>query len=196
MQQARQGAPAASGARYGLFFSFDRGVGVLPQTLAQRLGERVRTGVRVTGVRATSLAGHDGWTLVTSEGELRADAIILAMPAWRAAELVGDFAFADRLKAIHYGSAATATFAFPRSRVPHPLDASGFVVPSVENQLVLASTWASEKWPGRAPPDRVLIRVFLGGNGRDEVPERSDEELARIARDGLRKWMGIEVARS
>ena len=45
---------------------------------------------------------------------------------------------------------------WPRSAIAHPLDAFGFVVPAIENRQILASTWASVKYPGRAPePDDV-----------------------------------------
>ncbi len=189
MRQVKDGAAKAAGARYGLFVSFDRGVAVLPETLAAKLGPRVRLG---QGVRALERVGTR-WSVRTAEATHEADAVLLAVPARRAAPLLAplDPELAAHLRAVRFGSAATATFAWRRQDVPHPLDASGFVVPAIEGRLLLAATWASAKWPGRAPKGKVLIRVFLGGNDRDECVRFSDAELTREGLRGLEELMGI-----
>lgn len=190
MQQV--GASEASGARYGLFINYDEGSEVLTRELHSRLGDRVRLDTPVLGIETR----QDGYRVVLQGGErLDADAVVLAVPAWRAANLVRKIlpAASSELRSIPYGSAATVTMAWPRAHVPHALDASGFVCPSIENRLVLAATWSSEKWPGRAPEGQVLIRVFVGGNERDEVVGFEDEELEAIARRGLAELMGIEA---
>lgn len=189
MKQVREGAEKATGARYGLFVSFDRGVAVLPETLAEKLGERVRLR---TPARAIEREGRS-WIVRTDDARFDADALILAIPARIAAPLLApiDRELEAHLCAIPFGSAATATFAWRREDVPHPLDASGFVVPAIEGRLLLAATWASVKWPGRAPEGKVLIRTFLGGNDRDECVRFSDEELLTEGRRGLADLMGI-----
>jgi protoporphyrinogen/coproporphyrinogen III oxidase len=105
-----------------------------------------------------------------------------------------DVDLAHRLRGIRYGSSATVTLSYPHRDIPHPLDAFGFVVPAVEGRSVLACTWASVKWPGRAPEGQALLRVFLGGPARDDIVEASDEALVRRARHELAGLMGIEAA--
>lgn len=190
MRQA--GAAQASGARYGMFINFDEGSEVLTRALHQQLGDSVRLQTPVLGVEART----GGYTVTLQGGEkLNADAVVLALPAWRTANLIRRIlpGASSELRSIPYGSAATVTMTWPREHVPHALDASGFVCPSVENRLVLAATWSSEKWPGRAPDGRVLIRVFVGGNERDEVVGFEDAELEVIARRGLAELMAIEA---
>lgn len=189
MRQIKDGAAKASGARYGLFVSFDQGVAVLPETLAEKLGDRVRL---QSAVRAIERVGPR-WSVRTDDQTYVADAVLLAIPARVAAPLLAplDAELAAHLRAIRFGSAATATFAWRREDVPHPLDASGFVVPSIEGRLLLAGTWASAKWPGRAPEGKVLIRAFLGGNDRDECVRFDDGELLREGLRGLSELMGI-----
>ncbi|MEO0324006.1 MAG: protoporphyrinogen oxidase [Myxococcota bacterium] len=190
-QARREGTADEAGARYGLFISFGEGVEVLPRALAERLGDRLRLHAPV---RAIAREGQ-GWRVALEVETLAADGVIVALPAPRAAPLVRPHlpASADQLDAVRHGSAATVTLAFAREDVAHPLGASGFVVPAVEGRVLLAATWASEKWPDRAPPDRVLIRVFLGGNDREEVAVHGEEELVAAARRGLRELMGIEA---
>jgi protoporphyrinogen/coproporphyrinogen III oxidase len=192
-----QGSERASGARYGLFVSFEGGLQVLVDALLERLGRRVRTGAQVVGL---DRGGHNGsrgpWRVrVRGRRSVPADAVVLALPAWAAADLLHDTdaELARSLHAIRYGSSATVTLAWRRDQIPHPMDAFGFVVPAVEGRSVLACTWASVKWPGRAPAGHELLRVFLGGPERDDVVAASDGALARRARHELRHLMGIEA---
>lgn len=183
--KGRPSEQAASGARYGLFVAFDRGMQVLIDALAERLGDRVVTGSPVERIERTD----DGWRVDGRE----ADAVVVAIPAWRAARLLSDLdrSVADGLDAIPYGSAATVTFTWPRASVPHALDAFGFVVPAVERRGVLAATFSSVKWPGRAPDDQVLLRVFVGGENAKDAADLADDALVALARRELRNLMGI-----
>lgn len=184
------GAAAASGARYGLFISFDEGIACLPEALEEHLADVVRTERPVSSLRRVGGA----WEV---DGE-RAAAVVLAIPAARAGGLLGREApeIATRLRAIRHGSAATVTLAYAEADIPRPLDAAGFVVPATEGRAVMAGTWSSAKWHGRAPSGQALLRVFLGGHGRQEVVRWSDEELEGAARRSLRDLMGIVAAPS
>jgi protoporphyrinogen/coproporphyrinogen III oxidase len=75
--------------------------------------------------------------------------------------------------------------AYRREQLARPLDAFGFVVPEIENRKILAASFSSVKYEGRAPDDRVLIRVFIGGACHGELLERSDDELQSIAHSEL-----------
>ena len=183
---------SASGARYGMFFSFKEGMQTLPDRLASLLGDRVRCDAHVT-----ALSKHDDgrWSVTLEGGEtIEADALVLALPTWVSAELLAnvDPLLSESLRKIEYGNAATATFAWPLSQIGRPLDAFGFVVPSIENLEVMASTWSSVKWAGRAGADHALIRVFLGGAGRQDVLERSDAECIETGFSVLRRFLAID----
>jgi oxygen-dependent protoporphyrinogen oxidase len=56
---------------------------------------------------------------------------------------------------------------------------------------MLAATFAHNKFPFRAPADRALIRCFLGGAGREQMLELSEDEIARIVRGELRQVLGL-----
>lgn len=184
------GDTAARGARYSMFVGFRDGMQTLPDAVARVLGDRVRLGVPAIG-----LDRRQGGRLVvrTPGGDLEADGVVLALEAFGAASLLAphDALAADLLRSVDHGSAATATLGYDRSDIPHPLDAFGFVVPAVERTGLLASTWASVKWPGRAPEGKALLRVFLGGADHPDVCDRTDAELVALARRGLRRLMGI-----
>ncbi len=85
----------------------------------------------------------------------------------------------------------TVAFAFRRDAVSHPLNGSGFVVPRGEKNGILAASWLSSKWPGRAPDDRVLMRTFVGGARDPWAIDESDDELIERSLDALRPLLGI-----
>jgi len=51
---------------------------------------------------------------------------------------------------------------------------------------MLAATFVHNKFPHRAPPDRALIRCFLGGARDSQILESSHEQISHIVREELR----------
>jgi oxygen-dependent protoporphyrinogen oxidase len=81
--------------------------------------------------------------------------------------------------------------AFERTRIAHPLNGSGFVVPRVEATGILAATWLSSKWPNRAPEGSVLLRTFAGGARDPDALDKSDADLVAISLRALKPLLGI-----
>ena len=152
--------------------------------LAERLVDTtVVTGRTVASVRRAA-NGH-GYELELAGGEtLSAGAVVLATPANVTGALVAslDPQLADAHAEIPYASTAIVTLAYPAAVLSRPLDGYGYVVPRIEDSDVLACTWTSSKWPGRAPEAHALVRVYLGRYGRRDVTADSDEELVASAR--------------
>jgi oxygen-dependent protoporphyrinogen oxidase len=111
------------------------------------------------------------------------DAVVLATPAHVAAELLDtiDVALAAECRSIEHASIAVVCLGYRRSQIEHPLDGFGCVVPMIEARQILAASFASVKFPGRAAADRVLIRVFIGGALQPELLTLGDEELRGLA---------------
>lgn len=196
-----------SGARYNLFLSFERGM----QTLVDALDERISNfksqsssipaaGPTIqlsTRVKALTFEDHEKkWRIHSSSGEtIVADAVCLALPAFAAARLLRQVEpqLASELEAIPYASTATVNLAFKRSDVSHPLNGFGFVVPFIERRTVMACTFSSVKFAGRAPEGYVLLRAFVGGALQPEMFELEEEEMVRRVRGDLRELLGIEA---
>jgi oxygen-dependent protoporphyrinogen oxidase len=120
--------------------------------------------------------------------------VILAVPAYVAGTLLHAFdtTLGTLCEAIPYASTATVALGYRRSQIAHPMQGSGFVVPKSEHMALLAGTWVTSKWPGRAPAGHALLRGFLGGGRDPHRLERSDEELVASARSELTQVLGIE----
>ena len=191
--RANRRAPQAgtSGARWSLFVTFEDGMEALVTTLAERLPPgAVLLKHRVAGLEHRG----DRWRVATAEGgDLDADRVVIATEAYAAARMLRyvDPTLATLLAEIPYASSATVTLGYRRADVSHPLDGFGFVVPRSEGRALLACTFSSVKYPGRAPEGGVLLRSFVGGALNEAVLELDDAALVMRARDELRQAMGI-----
>ena len=119
---------------------------------------------------------------------VEADGVVVATPAFAAAELLEDLD-ADLAAAhaeIPYASSVVVSLAYSRADVL-PLDGYGYVVPRVEGTDVLACTWTSQKWEDRAPDGSVLVRVYAGRFGGRDLTADSDSDLVALARHEVKR---------
>jgi len=150
-----------------------------------------------TSTSVTALRAQDGrYFVALSSGEtVAADAVILGVPAYVAADLMKDFRgdVAAELNEIPYNNSCVVALAYNKADVKHPLNATGFLVPSAEPLDISASTWVSTKWPHSAPDDKVLLRAFVGrGPGRDWTKE-SDETILSAVKGALKQTMDLDA---
>lgn len=186
-QRAAAQRAAGSGPRWSLFLSFDAGLQVLVDGLARRLPDStIQLGRPITSVERRGR----GWRL---DGTADCDALVVATPAHAAAALLRplDAVLAGELDGVPYASSATVTLAFDREQIPHPLDGFGFVVPHAEGRALLAGTFSSLKYPGRAPRGAMLVRAFVGGALRPELVELDDAALVAAVRRELAELIGV-----
>ena len=191
--RANRRAPQAgtSGARWSLFVTFQNGMEEMVTALASRLPPgSVFLKHRVDGIErhGTGWRVHGGLAPA-----LEADHLIVAAESYTASRLVRyvNPALATLLGEIPYASSATLTFGFRRQDVPHPLDGFGIVVPRTERRALLACTFSSVKYAGRAPEGYALLRCFVGGALNERVLDGDDAALVAAARDELRQALGI-----
>jgi oxygen-dependent protoporphyrinogen oxidase len=165
------------------------------QERIERAGLQVHRGIRVTGLRRIDPStGPIGIETQPGGGNCRdVDAVILALPAFRTAELIGSLAsdLAGALREIDYASSAIVVTGHRLADVAHPLDAAGVVIPHAERRKLLAVSFLSRKFPTRAPAERVVLRTFVGGALQPQLLERDDAELVRLVRDELDALLGV-----
>ena len=127
---------------------------------------------------------------------MKADGVCLAVPAYVAASLLSDTneTLASKLRQIKYASTATINLAYRRAAIAHPLNGFGFVVPLVEKRSLIACTFSSVKFAGRAPDEHVLLRAFAGGALQPEVFALDEAEMAKRVGADLRELLGTSEA--
>ena len=203
MRAARKASAAnnASHANKGegsAFVSLEGGLGELVDALAAKVAPRVRvrTGASARRIEVGGREGQAYRVVLDGDEVMDADDVVLTVPLQVASTLARplDSVLGDALATFDAASTATVFLAYRRDSIRHPLDATGFLVPRSMGRAILASTWVSSKWDHRAPEGHALIRVFFGGATGEAVLSRDDLELAALARDELRVFMGIEDA--
>jgi oxygen-dependent protoporphyrinogen oxidase len=192
-RSANSTAAGTSGPRYGLFVSFRHGMQTLVDALAAHLPAstvRRHTPVR----RLQRIADTQRWLVhLDQQPTLEADAVCVSLPAPQAGQLLRDVddTLATALQAIPYASSAIMNLVCTRAQVSHPLDGMGFVVPAIEQRALLACSFSSVKFAGRAPQDQVLLRAFIGGALQQEQLARSDAEIQQAVVRDLRQLLGL-----
>jgi oxygen-dependent protoporphyrinogen oxidase len=102
-----------------------------------------------------------------------------------------DEALATVLQAIPYASSAIVNLVWNRAQVAHPLDGMGFVVPAIEQRALLACSFSSVKFAGRAPQEQVLLRAFVGGALQQGQLAHSDATIQQAVVHDLRQLLGL-----
>lgn len=182
-----------SGARHGMFVTLTEGMGTLPRALAAALPPgALRTESPVRRLLRPDPAGR--WRVEPLNGPpIEADAVLLTTEAHAAARLVDgvDPELSLVLRSVPYASSAIVSLGLRRDQIAHPLDGFGMVVPAVEGRSIQAVSFASVKFPMRAPAAHVLLRVFLGGAAQPDLFDREDEALGELALGELRDLLGV-----
>jgi oxygen-dependent protoporphyrinogen oxidase len=188
------------------FYSLLGGMGELVDTLGERItraGGTVHTGTLATSItNGGAFLGNRGprlsVDLVDAAGAretVPADSVVVAIPAHAAAGVVEpmDPELARMLRSVLYLSTATVALGYAEADIRHPLDALGLLVPASEQRRMLAATFVTSKWAGRAPSRTVLLRVFVGGHREPTVLNHTDEALIALAKDELATVLGIHA---
>jgi oxygen-dependent protoporphyrinogen oxidase len=182
-----------------IFTTLRSGLGTLVDRLTAAIPPHwLRLNTTVTAIHPSD-NGADAppWTLHSRTGRHFAsdtfDAVFLATPLNAARQLLAPLdATAAELLPTESSSAVLVAFCYAdASRVPLP-PGFGFLVPpnhahpdralDPSASLLLACTFADQKFPHRVPSGGRLVRAFFGGAAADRLARCNNDEIAAIAR--------------
>ena len=204
-ESQKSGDQQASGARYGLFRAPARGMNSLVQRLVQSLGanprvelqpnSRVKSMVPIDSQSSTRL---ERWNLSVRRNdrvERRGfSGVTLATPAAVASKLLADEpamkVIADNLAKIETASSAIVVLGLDAWMLQKSFDGFGIIYPHIDQGDVIALSFSSNKFSGRAPEGKLLIRCFIGGAMQSELVDCDDDELLSIAIQQLGESVG------
>jgi oxygen-dependent protoporphyrinogen oxidase len=190
MLAARSKLPRSVNGTRPLFTSLKDGM----QQMVDVLISRLTPSALHAHSPAQSVQPQDrSWLVSAGYASDQFDAVIIATPAHIAAGLVqmASAQLASELRGIDYTSSITINLAYDegvRSALPPGF---GFLVPRSEGRRMLAATFVHNKFPHRAPPDRALLRCFIGGARNEDVLQLSDEQILGVVREELRQIIGV-----
>lgn len=196
-KHAAGGRRSESGRRT-MFVSLKNGLEELVVALVARLrtlGADLKLGSSVESLRVRShQLGKWTYDVMVNDGTaVSVDALVLATPAYVSADLLRPLTpiAAGLLERIPYASTATIAMAYPASVIGGAVQGFGFVVPRAERRDLVAATWTSLKWPHRAPPERLMVRCYVGGVGREGILDLDDRALVASVQAELRDMCGL-----
>ena len=188
----RSALDAAGTGTGPVFATLRGGLGALPAAVAAASGAEVRLGLPVRAVERSA----GGFRLIAgpvpAPTALDADAVVVAVPAGKAAPLLRGLApaAAADLAAIDYASIAIVTLAYPAAAAT-TLAGSGLLVPAGEGRAVKAVTYSSVKWAHLAGADLAVIRASVGRHGEEWVLHRDDADLAALVATDVAALTGV-----
>jgi oxygen-dependent protoporphyrinogen oxidase len=171
--------------------SFRQGNQTLTRSLAQELGESLRTGLHVSQITKMD---EGGFNLVAGDEQFHSANLVVATPTFVTAQLLRSYApdAAEALFQIEYAPVAVVSLGYRRSDVAHKLNGFGFLVPRSEGLKVLGTVWNSSLFPNRAPEDQVQLTTFLGGATDPDTASLSGSALTDLVHRELAPILGLK----
>jgi protoporphyrinogen/coproporphyrinogen III oxidase len=177
----RRQASAAPGSGGTLFRTLQGGLQTWVDALERSLAGRIT--VRHEAIESVTKT-TDGYRLQTAHGDLIAERLIVATPAWGTAKLMQqlDAPLATQLAAIEYSSSLTIGLVYDEAKLNVKLNGFGFLVPQRERDFLLACTWVHRKFNHRAPSGKAVVRAFSKEVGVSDATaiERTRADLKRL----------------
>ena len=186
----------SSGARYKMFLAMKEGM----QSLVDKMHHHLdRTEVILNcPVRGVAPAAGGKWQVETGlevpKLAVPLDGLVLTTRASVTGQLLQglDPQLAKQMASVETASMAIVMLGVDATQIPRAPHCFGFVVPEIENRQLVACSFASNKFCGRAPEGKVLLRCFIGGSLHAERVEQDDDRLVELARKDLVDLIGLQ----
>lgn len=185
-----RGSRARPARRESPFRAFSSGMDCWPAAIAESALATGRVSINLDSPVTAIESVESGYRIATSSRSYVASAVVVTTSAGAACELLRplDSEFENPLESIPQGSIDVVALGYRPDQVSTELpEGSGYLVPRSEGESVQAVTLYSQKHPGSAPPDHVLLRVFVR-------PEREGDEPAHVldrAKEHVRRQLGV-----
>jgi oxygen-dependent protoporphyrinogen oxidase len=170
------------GSPKGDLHSFHFGMAEIIKALAMKYSSQIRCGVSVASVSKNNA----GFTLETSQGEVQADHVVFATPAYAAAaQLKGlNNYLSQELEKVDYAPVTVVGLGFDIKNQKGVPQGFGYLIPSSEKVKVLGVLFESRVFKNRVDSeDKLFMRVLIGGSRYRDVVKLSSHDAANMAID-------------
>lgn len=176
--------------------SFRKGLTMLPQAIAARLGSKIKLSWKLSSIIKLNDGGYS-LTYETPEGlvSLKSKCVVMTVPAHVASNLlrpVSDAA-AEALSEFYYPPVAAVSISYPKEAIrpecliDGELKGFGQLHPRSQGVETLGTIYSSSLFPNRAPPGRILLLNYIGGATNPGILAKTEGELVEAVDRDLRK---------
>lgn len=174
------------------FISFKKGLSSLIDRLEQTLSDvEIIKGVTTLNVQKQDKK----YTISLANGEIiESDYVVLALPNDTVQNLLQDESLNRYFDRFTTASAITIYLGFDVPDAKLPADGTGYIVSHNSDVTCNAATWTSRKWKHTSKENKLLVRLFYKSinPAYEQLRAMTDEELAAVALEDVRKSLGIE----
>ena len=149
------------------------GVDRLPDALAERLGDRVRTGSPVPRRSRPGRVTLEGGEIVEADARRAHDPGPRERRGCSPTPRPTSRPISRRSP---YASTGVVLMVYPEGTQAGLPDGTGFVVPRGKAPMT-AATWLSSKWPTEAFGTRAVVRCYVGAVGEEDVLDADDADI-------------------
>ena len=173
----------------GTLTSVYDGAQTLPDSLANKLGNRVKLGAPVQGITKN----NNSYQVYIPGETIEADIVIIASPAYTAAGILNDFDsdLSKSLSKITFPHVSIVCFGYRKEKLKHPLNGFGFLVPFIEGRKILGTLWDSSIFPNRASEGHALLRTMVGGAKFPDIAMLDNNKLIDMVFDELKPILDL-----
>jgi oxygen-dependent protoporphyrinogen oxidase len=206
-RQAKKNSPPSNLPKRKRSVSFRNGMQVLPETLAAKLGDDLLTecqevSIADCGLRIADTSSQQNQTGRFAinfkhsgvEQQITCNHLVIATAAMSAGNLIAPISkdLKQLIEEIEYPPLAVVYMTYGKASIANPLNGFGFLAAPSEKLNVLGCIFSSSQFPGRAPQDKALLTIFMGGARNPELTQLSDDRLGAMAHAELKKILGIQ----
>ncbi|KAF7063449.1 hypothetical protein CFC21_069967 [Triticum aestivum] len=178
--------------------SFRKGLAMLPNAIASRLGSKVKLSWKLTSI---TKADNQGYVLgyETPEGlvSVQAKSVIMTIPSYVASDILRPLSIdaADALSKFYYPPVAAVTVSYPKEAIRKEclidgeLQGFGQLHPRSQGVETLGTIYSSSLFPNRAPAGRVLLLNYIGGSTNTGIVSKTESDLVGAVDRDLRKML-------
>jgi len=159
--------------------SFRSGVSTLIHALSEKYKDAIHVNQKITSITYEL----SQYVLHTKDNHFTADKLVVATPAYHAAELlrIPFRELSEHLDDIQYSPIAVIGLVYNREDCPHVPPGYGYLVPSCENKNILGVLFESNIFDGRSANDQMLLRLMIGGTHHPDIVDKTELQLIDMA---------------
>lgn len=169
----------------GVLMSWKQGVSTFIDLLAKLSKAKIYLNTSIK-----SLEKGDCGYILNHDKSLVFDKVILSTPAFVSSLLVKDISktLSQKLNLIEYSPISVVGLGY--ENLNHDLKGFGLLTTSSAKQPILGVLWDSSIFSDRAS-NKKLLRIMIGGQRDKELALKSEIELIKLAKEGVKNTMGV-----
>ena len=176
----RKGLPAMT--------SFKKGMGRLPQRLAEEIGNKAT--IQYSSEATSLTKTDDHWQVTTDAATYSCTDLVVALPVNAGLPLLRrSQPLQPPLSSLPEARIASVLLGFTEeAQVPFGF---GYLAPEKEDRFSLGALFSSHMFPGRAPQGHQVVEVLVGGRRHEKRLQLSDNELINQVYQDIRQIMDL-----